>query len=153
MQATLMRLEPLRTHVRANRAGALDPHFLKQSSRSLRGNIQTKTGWNTQCVHSSMCQIKANPRAVRKLCNQKWRAVAAAAEMTLNINNTSEDFLALNKEKVRGWRLPQPNHLQQDVTWWALIFVSAVLVLLLCLRPAVRFIAANSWKSLFWKPN
>lgn len=53
------------------------------------------TWWSkTARVCHSVCQIKANLRAGAGLHNQEWRA-ATAAEMTLNINNTSEDLLVI----------------------------------------------------------
>lgn len=64
---------------------------------------QTKHDGGKQIVRFGICQIKANVRADARLHNQKWRATAAAgAEMTLNINKASVDFLALKWSEGSG---------------------------------------------------
>lgn len=73
--------------------------------------VQTQTEHDgaKQSVCFSICQITANLRADTRLHNQKRRA--AALEMTLNKNNASEDFLALNEERAPGCGPPQQTDL------------------------------------------
>lgn len=76
-----------------------------------------RCGADTNTVCFSICQIKASLRADTRLHNQKWWA-AAAVEMTLNINNASEEFLALNEERVPGCASPEQAHFKEHTAWW-----------------------------------